>query len=83
MLEFIISSNIKIKTKDPINLKKLLELEVNRKKYNRSDSKIIIDENNKTLEINIFAKDLIAYKATVNNYINLLEIIKKVYEVEL
>jgi hypothetical protein len=26
---------------------------------------------------------LIAYKATINNYINLLELISKVYEVEL
>jgi tRNA threonylcarbamoyladenosine modification (KEOPS) complex Pcc1 subunit len=83
MLKSIISSNIKIKSYDPNNLKKLLDLEVNRHKYDRSESKITIDEKNHILEINIFTKDLIAYKATVNNYINLLELIKKASEVEL
>ena len=83
MLESIISSNIQIKTSDPKNLKKLLDLEVNAHKYDRSESKITIDEKNHILEINIFTKDLIAYKATINNYINLLELIKKASEVEL
>ncbi len=81
MIKEIISSEIVIKTKDPKNLKKLLELEIKRKKYKRSDSKIYINKNN--LKIEIYANDLIAYKATVNNYINLLELISKTYEVEL
>jgi len=81
LIKEIISSEIVIKTKDPKNLKKLLELEIKRKKYKRSDSKIYINKNN--LKIEIYANDLIAYKATVNNYINLLELISKTYEVEL
>ena len=82
MIEEIISSEIVIKSKNPNDLKKLLELEIKRKKYKRSDSKIYIDKNN-FLKIEIHASDLIAYKATVNNYINLLELISKVYEVKL
>jgi len=82
LIEDIVSSEIVIKAKDPKNLKKLLELEIKRKKYKRSDSKIYIDKNN-FLKIEIQANDLIAYKATVNNYINLLELISKVYEVKL
>ena len=81
MIEKIFSSNIKIKTKDPENLKKLLDLEMDRRKYSRSDSKVIIEDN--TLIINIFCEDVVALKATINNYINILELIKKVYEVEL
>jgi len=81
MIEKIFSSNIKIKTKDPNNLKKLLDLEMDRRKYSRSDSKVIVEDN--TLIINIFCEDVVALKATINNYINILELIKKVYEVEL
>ncbi len=81
MITDILSAKIEINTKDPENLKKLLDLETDRKKYNRSDSKIYI--KNKILIIEIYAKDLIAFKATINNYINLLELISKVYEVKL
>lgn len=81
MIQEIISSEIIIKTKDPENLKKILDLEIERKKYNRSDSKIILLKD--SIKIEIFAKDIVAYKATVNNYINLLELIKKTYEVDL
>jgi len=54
-----------------------------RKDFKRSDSNITIDNKTKTLKITIFAKDITAYKATINNYINLLELIKKTYEVDL
>ncbi len=81
LIDEIISTRLEIKSKDLINLKKLLDLEIDRKKYNRSDSKIYI-ENNKLI-IEIYAKDIIAFKATMNNYINLLELISKVYEVKL
>ncbi len=81
MIDEIYSSNIQIKTKDPNNLKKLLDLEIQRRSYNRSDSEVIIDKD--VLKINIFSKDIVALKATINNYINILELIKKVYEVEL
>jgi tRNA threonylcarbamoyladenosine modification (KEOPS) complex Pcc1 subunit len=81
LIDEIFSIVFEIKTKNPVDLKKILDLEIDRKKYNRSDSKIIID--NKKLVIKIFAKDIIAFKATINNYINLLELISKVYEVEL
>jgi len=77
----IISNVILIKTNDPNNLKKLLDLEFERKKYNRSESKITITKEG--LKIEIKAKDIIAFKATVNNYINILELIKKTYEVDL
>ncbi|HOD89831.1 MAG TPA: hypothetical protein PKK56_02005 [archaeon] len=83
MIQNIISSEIKIMTQNPEKLKKLLEIEMKRKEYNRSDSKITIDKNKKTLTIKIYAKDIIAYKACINNYINLLELIKKIYEVNL
>jgi tRNA threonylcarbamoyladenosine modification (KEOPS) complex Pcc1 subunit len=81
LIDEIISTKLEIKSKNLKNLKKLLDLEIDRKKYNRSDSKIYI-ENNK-LMIEIYAKDIIAFKATMNNYINLLELISKVYEVKL
>jgi tRNA threonylcarbamoyladenosine modification (KEOPS) complex Pcc1 subunit len=75
------STKLEIKSSNPLDLKKLLNLEMDRKKYNRSDSKIYIKDS--ILVIEIYAKDLIAFKATVNNYINLLELISKIYEVEL
>jgi len=81
MINQIISSNIVIKTKNAKKLKQLLELEINRKPHSRSESKITI--KGKDLLIDIYCKDIVAYKATVNNYINLLELIKKTYEVEL
>lgn len=81
MFDKIISSVIVIETKTPKELKELLELEINRKKYDRSESKIKIQKNK--LEIEINCKDIVAYKATVNNFINLLELIKKTYEVDL
>jgi len=77
----IISNEIIIKTKDPKNLKKLLDLEFERKKYNRSESKTTITKEG--IKIEIQAQDIIAFKATVNNYINILELIKKTYEVDL
>jgi tRNA threonylcarbamoyladenosine modification (KEOPS) complex Pcc1 subunit len=81
MIENILSTKLEIKAKDPKNLKKLLDLEMDRKKYNRSDSKVYLEKD--ILVIEIYAKDVIAFKATINNYINLLELISKVYEVEL
>ncbi len=81
MIEKILSSNIQIKTKDPENLKKMLDLEMDRRKYSRSESSVNIDKE--TLIINIFSEDIVALKATINNYINILELIKKIYEVEL
>lgn len=81
MIENILCSEIKIKTKNPQKLKQLLELETKRKKYDRSDSNIKIEKG--IMVIEIFAKDITAYKATVNQYINLLELIKKTYEVDL
>jgi len=81
MIDSIISNVIVIKTKDAKNLKKLLDIEFDRKKYNRSETKTIIVKDGLKIEIN--AKDITAFKATVNNYINLLELIKKTYEVEL
>ena len=75
------STKLEIKTSNPLDLKKLLDLEMDRKKYNRSDSKIYIEDS--ILVIEIYAKDLTAFKATVNNYINILELISKIYEVEL
>jgi tRNA threonylcarbamoyladenosine modification (KEOPS) complex Pcc1 subunit len=81
LLEKILSSNIKIKCSDPINLKKLLDLEMDIRQYSRSESKITVEGS--LLVIDIFTSDLIAYKATVNNYINLLDLINKTYEVEL
>ena len=81
MIGKIISSNLVIETKDPKKLKKLLELELTRKKYDRSESKIKVSR--KQLIIDIECKDVIAYKATINHYINLLELIKKTYEVDL
>lgn len=81
MIGKIISSNLVIETKDPKKLKKLLELELTRKKYDRSESKIKVSK--KQLIIDIECKDVIAYKATINHYINLLELIKKTYEVDL
>lgn len=81
MINKIISNEIIIKTKDPKNLKKLLDIEFDRKKYNRSETKTTIVKEG--LKIEIYATDIIAFKATVNNYINILELIKKTYEVEL
>jgi tRNA threonylcarbamoyladenosine modification (KEOPS) complex Pcc1 subunit len=81
MIEYILNSNIRIKTKDPKKLKQLLDLETNRQKYFRSNSEIKLEKE--SILIEIFAKDITAYKATVNQYINLLELIKKTYEVEL
>ena len=81
MIGQIISNEIIIKTKDPKNLKKLLDLEFERKKYNRSESKTTIIKEG--IKIEIKAQDIIAFKATVNNYINILELIKKIYEVDL
>lgn len=81
MINEIISNVIIIKTKDPKNLKKLLDLEFERKKYNRSESNITISKEG--IKIEISAQDIIAFKATVNNYINILELIKKTYEVDL
>ncbi len=81
MIDNILSSEIKIRTTKPKVLKEILELETKRKKYDRSDSNIKIEKD--AIVIEIFAKDIIAYKATVNQYINLLELIKKTYEVDL
>jgi len=81
LINKIISNEIIIKTKDPKNLKKLLDIEFDRKKYNRSETKTTIVKEG--LKIEIYATDIIAFKATVNNYINILELIKKTYEVEL
>lgn len=81
MIGKIISSNLVIETKDPKKLKELLELEINRRKYERSESEIIIEKKQLIIEIN--CKDIIAFKATINHYINLLELIKKTYEVDL
>jgi tRNA threonylcarbamoyladenosine modification (KEOPS) complex Pcc1 subunit len=81
MIGKIISSNLVIETKNPKKLKELLELELTRKKYDRSESKIKISK--KQLIIDIECKDIVAYKATINHYINLLELIKKTYEVDL
>lgn len=81
MIDKVISTKIELAVKNPKDLKKLLELEMNRKKYNRSDSNIYIKDS--IIIIEIFAKDLIAFKATINNYINILELISKVYEVKL
>jgi tRNA threonylcarbamoyladenosine modification (KEOPS) complex Pcc1 subunit len=83
MIDFIFSEELIIKTKNPKKLKELLDLEMARKDFKRSESKITIDSKVKTLKIMIFAKDITAYKATINNYINLLELIKKTYEVDL
>jgi len=81
MINEILSSTIQIKTKDPENLKKLLDLEMQRREYSRSESEVVVDKNK--LKINILSKDIVAFKATINNYINILELIKKIYEVEL
>lgn len=81
MIEKILSSTIRIKTTNPKDLKEQLELEVNRRKYSRSDSEVILKEDE--IIINIFSEDIVALKATINNYINILELIKKIYEVEL
>ncbi len=83
MIDFIISEELIIKTKNPKKLKELLNLEMARKDFKRSESKITIDSKAKVLKITILAKDITAYKATINNYINLLELIKKTYEVDL
>jgi tRNA threonylcarbamoyladenosine modification (KEOPS) complex Pcc1 subunit len=83
MIDFIISEELIIKTKNPKKLKELLNLEMARKDFKRSESKITIDSKKKALKITILAKDITAYKATINNYINLLELIKKTYEVDL
>ena len=81
MIGKIISSSLVIETKDPKKLKELLELEINRRKYERSESEIIVGKKQLIIEIN--CKDIIAFKATINHYINLLELIKKTYEVDL
>ena len=81
MIDQVLSIVFEIKTKSPKDLKEILDLETDRKKYDRSNSRITIE--NKKLVIEIYAKDIIAFKATINNYINLLELISKVYEVDL
>ena len=81
MIGKVISSNLVIECKNPKKLKELLDLEIGRRKYDRSESKIKISKNQLIIEIN--CKDIIAYKATINHYINLLELIKKTYEVDL
>lgn len=83
MIGSIIKEELTIKTKNPNKLKELLDLEMARKDFKRSDLNITIDNKTETLKITIFAKDITAYKATINNYINLLELIKKTYEVDL
>jgi tRNA threonylcarbamoyladenosine modification (KEOPS) complex Pcc1 subunit len=82
MINNILSSKIIISTKNAKKLKELLDLEIKRKKYKRSESNIYIVNENK-IEVEIKASDLTAFKATFNNYINLLELIYKTYEVEL
>jgi tRNA threonylcarbamoyladenosine modification (KEOPS) complex Pcc1 subunit len=81
LIDKVVSTKIELLVDNPKNLKKLLDLEMDRKKYNRSDSNIYIKDS--IIVIEIFAKDLIAFKATINNYINILELISKVYEVKL
>ncbi len=83
MIGSIISEELIIKTSNPKKLKELLELEMNRKDFKRSSSKITVLAKPKAIKINIDCKDITAYKATINNYINLLELIKKTYEVDL
>ncbi|MFH0906105.1 MAG: KEOPS complex subunit Pcc1 [archaeon] len=83
MIDYIISGQMEIKSKDVENLKKILELELNRRSYARSDLEIKIDKKSGVLTIVVYAKDITAYKATTNNYIDILELIKKTYEVEL
>lgn len=83
MIGSIIKEELTIKTKNPKKLKELLDLEMARKNFKRSDSNITIDNKSKTITITVLAKDITAYKATINNYINLLELIKKTYEVDL
>lgn len=81
MIEEIFSISFNIKTKQAKSLKELLELEMCRKAYTRSSSKIFLVEQG--INIQIFARDVVAFKATINNYINILELISKVYEVNL
>lgn len=81
MFDKIISNELVIETKEPKKLKELLDLEVNRRKYDRSTSEIVVSKNQ--IIIKIDCKDIVAFKATINHYINLLELIKKTYEVEL
>ncbi len=83
MIDYIIKEELIINTRNPKKLKELLDIEMSRKDFKRSESKITIDNKTKTLKIIILAKDITAYKATINNYINLLELIKKTYEVDL
>ncbi len=81
MIGKILSSKLVIESKDPRKLKQLLELETERRKFDRSESKLTVSGKQLIIEIN--CKDITAYKATINQYINLLELIKKIYEVEL
>jgi len=83
MIDSIIKEELIIKTSNPKKLKELLGLEMKRKEFKRSSSKITILTKPKAIKIIIEAKDITAYKATINNYINLLELIKKTYEVDL
>jgi hypothetical protein len=45
LIDKLITIKLEIKSKDPKNLKSLLDLEMNRKKYNRSDSEISISKD--------------------------------------
>ncbi|MCK9292934.1 MAG: KEOPS complex subunit Pcc1 [archaeon] len=81
MIDAVISSEIVIKSKNCEQLKKLLDLELKRKEYKRSKAEVIIENN--LIVIKIYAKDIIALKATNNMIISILELIFKIYEVEL
>lgn len=81
MIDAVISSEIVIKSRNSSNLKKLLDLELKRKEYKRSKAEVIIENN--LVVIKIYAKDIVALKATNNMIISLLELIFKTYEVEL
>jgi tRNA threonylcarbamoyladenosine modification (KEOPS) complex Pcc1 subunit len=81
VIDAVISSEIVIKSKNCEQLKKLLDLELKRKEYKRSKAEVIIENN--LIVIKIYAKDIIALKATNNMIISILELIFKIYEVEL
>jgi tRNA threonylcarbamoyladenosine modification (KEOPS) complex Pcc1 subunit len=81
VIDAVISSEIVIKSRNSSNLKKLLDLELKRKEYKRSKAEVIIENN--LVVIKIYAKDIVALKATNNMIISLLELIFKTYEVEL
>ena len=52
MIDSVLSSNIVISSKNPKDLKKLLELEINRKNFNRSKSEIYIGDDEISESIN-------------------------------